>query len=98
MEDSIVFYWYLCLCHSCFRHRSSALPEIAEPVGCGPIRLELQKFGQCFDGAAAVAANYANDEEQAMFSGEAMLYHLLLLYALLMAPSVPPLFHAQFAT
>jgi hypothetical protein len=80
--------------------------------GVGTIRLELQMFLQRFDGchalskmgeivedaAAPVAASYATDEEQAMFTGEAMLYHLLLLHALLMGSSVPPPFHAQFAT
>jgi hypothetical protein len=50
------------------------------------------------DAAAPIAASYATDEEQAMFTEEAMLYHLLLLHALLMAPSVPPPFHSQFAT
>jgi hypothetical protein len=55
-------------------------------------------MGEIVKDAAAVAASYATDEEQAMFSGEAMLYCLLLLHALLMAPSVPPPLLAQFAT
>jgi hypothetical protein len=86
--------------------------KMASLWGVGAIRLGVQIFLQRFDGcralskmgeivedaAAPVAASYATDEEQAMFSGEAMLYSLLLLHALFMAPSVPPPFHAQFAT